>query len=82
MQKLADYSAFFDACVSVVVVDALKIFGLNLVPCHVWVLVQPYRHIPHKIFHKNRVIMHHLFSRITCVFPDVWYIVVVKRIRR
>ena len=53
---MAELSAFFNACVCVVVVDALKIFGFHLVPRHVWMLIQAHRYIPHKIFHKNRIL--------------------------
>ena len=56
MPQMAEFSAFFDACVGVVVVDALEIFGLNLVPRHVWMLIQAHRYIPHQIFHKNRIL--------------------------
>ena len=56
MPKMVEFSAFFDACLGVVVVDALEIFGLNLVPCHVRMLIQAHRHIPHQIFHKNRIL--------------------------
>ena len=56
MRNMAEFSVFFNACVGVVVMDALEIFGFNLVPCHVRMLIQAHRHIPHQIFHKNRIL--------------------------
>ena len=52
---MAEFSAFFNACVGVVVVDALEIFGLNLVPRDVWEAIKVGGHVADEVFHEHGV---------------------------
>ena len=48
-------SAFFDAGVGVVIVDALEIFGLDPIPRDVFVCLEPYNNVSNKILDEHRV---------------------------
>ena len=54
---LTDKSALFNAGKGVVVVDALEIFGFNLIPRYVRMIVEPERGITDEIFHEDRILV-------------------------
>src|SRR5208282_2414477 len=56
-------SPLFNARIRVVIVDALEILGLDPVPGHPRVRVQPQRHVAHQIFHEHRVFVYALRDR-------------------
>ena len=50
-------SALLDASVGVVAVDALLVLGLNAIPGHVWMFIQPHRHVAHEVFDEHGILV-------------------------